>query len=105
MLILLAMFILVSTQVVFRFLQSKNQRVKGKESKGSKGKESAYHARVPRFDLWVKKIPWRREWQPMPVFLPKESHGQRSLASSSPWGLKESDTTECLTLTQFLDYT
>ena len=38
--------------------------------------------------------PWRREWQSMPVFLPGESHGQRSLAGHSPWGRKESDTTE-----------
>ena len=33
-----------------------------------------------RFDPWVGKIPWRRPWQPTPVFLPRESHGQRSLA-------------------------
>ena len=38
------------------------------------------------------KIPWRRKWQP--VFLPGESHGQRSLAGYGPWGHKESDTTE-----------
>ena len=36
---------------------------------------------------------WRREWQPTPVFLPGEFHGQRSLAGYSPWGCKESDTT------------
>ena len=41
---------------------------------------------------------WRSEWQPTPVFLPGESHGQRSLESYSPWGLKEPDTTERLTL-------
>ena len=39
-------------------------------------------------------IPWRREWQFTPVFLPGESHGQKSLAGYSPWGHKESDTTE-----------
>ena len=38
-----------------------------------------------RFDPWVGKIPWRRKWQPTPVFLPGESHGQRSLESYSPW--------------------
>ena len=38
--------------------------------------------------------PWRREWLPIPVFLPGEFHGQRSLAGYSPWGCKESDTTE-----------
>ena len=41
---------------------------------------------------------WRRKWQPTPVFLPGESHGQRSLVGYSPWGLKESDRTERLTL-------
>ena len=39
---------------------------------------------------------WIRKWQPTPVFLPGESHGQRSLVSYSPWGRKESDTTEQL---------
>ena len=39
---------------------------------------------------------WRRKWQPIPVFLPREFHGQRSLAGYSPWGRKESDTTERL---------
>ena len=47
-----------------------------------------------RFDPWVGKIPWRRKWQPTPVFLPGESRGQRSLAGHSPWGRKGLDTTE-----------
>ena len=38
------------------------------------------------FDPWVGKISWRRKWQPIPVFLPRESHGQRSLAGCSPRG-------------------
>ena len=38
---------------------------------------------------WVRKISWRRKWQPTPVFLPGESHAQRSLAGYSPWGHKE----------------
>ena len=46
---------------------------------------------------WVGKIPWRRAGQPTPVFFPGESHGQRSLVGYSPWGHKESDTTERLT--------
>ena len=50
----------------------------------------------PGFDPWVGKIPWRRAWQPTPVFLPGASHGQRSLAGYSPWGRKESDMTERL---------
>ena len=41
----------------------------------------------------VGKVLWRRKWQPTPVFLPRESHGQRSLAGYSPWGCKKSDTT------------
>ena len=48
----------------------------------------------PEFDPWVRKIPWRREQLPTPVFLPGESHGLRSLTGCSPWGCKESDTTE-----------
>ena len=47
-----------------------------------------------RFDPWVRKIPWRRKWQPTPVLLPGESHGVRSLVDYNPWGHKELDTTE-----------
>ena len=46
------------------------------------------------FGPWVGKIPWRRVWQPTPVFLPGESHGQRSLVGYSPRVHKGSDTTE-----------
>ena len=48
------------------------------------------------FSLWVEKIPWRTAWQPTPIFLPGESHGQRSLVNYNPWGHKESDMTEQL---------
>ena len=61
------------------------------------GKESAYQYRRywrHRFDAWVRKSPWRRKWQPTPVFLPGKSHGQKSLTGYSPWGRKEPDTTE-----------
>ena len=47
-----------------------------------------------RFDPWVRKISWRKKWQHTPVLLPGESHEQRSLTGYSPWGRKESDTTE-----------
>ena len=47
-----------------------------------------------RLHPWIGKIPWRRAQQPFPAFLPGESHGQRSLVGYSPWGHKESDTTE-----------
>ena len=71
---------------------------------------------IPGFNPWVRKIPWRREWLPTPVFLLGESHGQWSLAGYSPWGCKESDMSELLTLSlrnirvgaqgeQFLGYT
>ena len=57
--------------------------------------------RKPGFDSWVRKIPWRREWQLTPVFFPGESKGQRE----EPGGLQSratpSDTTEQLTLSQF----
>ena len=49
----------------------------------------------PGFDARVGEIPWRKAWQTTPVFLPGESHGQKSLVGNSPWGPKESDTTEC----------
>ena len=42
-----------------------------------------------KFDPWVGKIPWRRKWQPTPVFLPEKPHGQRILAGYSPWGHKK----------------
>ena len=54
--------------------------------------------RRPRFNSWVRKTSQRREWQPTQVFLPGESHGQRSLAVYSPWGHKELDMIERLTL-------
>ena len=57
-------------------------------------KESAWQCRWCRFNPWVRKIPWRRKWQPTPVFLPRKSHGQRNLVGYSSWGCEESDTTE-----------
>ena len=48
------------------------------------------------FNPWVRKILWRREWQPTPALLPGKSHRQRSLVGYGPWSCKESDTTECL---------
>ena len=57
-------------------------------------KETACQRRRRGFNPWIGKFPWRRKWQPTPVFLPRKLHGQRSLAGYSPWGHKESDTTE-----------
>ena len=56
---------------------------------GASGKEPAFKCRKHKrhgFDPWIGKIPWRRAWQPTPVLLLGESHGQRSLAGYSPWG-------------------
>ena len=63
---------------------------------GASGKEPAADAGDSRdwVDPWVRKIPWSRKWQPIPVFLPGKFHGQRSLVGCSPWGHEESDTTE-----------
>ena len=64
---------------------------------GAVGKEFICQCRrhgLHRPDPWVGKSPWRRAWQATPVFSPAGSHGQRSLVGYSPWGRKESDTTE-----------
>ena len=62
---------------------------------GSDGKEPACNVGDQAgFHPQVRKIPWRRKWQPTPAFLPGKSCGQRSLMSYSPWGPKGSDTTE-----------
>ena len=55
---------------------------------------SAGRCKRHRFDPWVRKIPWKRAWQPTPVFLPGGSCGQRSLAGYCPWGYEELDRTE-----------
>ena len=63
------------------------------------GKEPACQCRRHKkcsLNPWVGTISWRKAWQPTPVFLPGESHGQRSLAGYSPWGLRESDMTEVI---------
>ena len=60
----------------------------------SDGKESTYNGGDLGLIPWVWKIPWRRKWQPTPVFLPGKSHGQRSLVGYNPWGRKESNVTE-----------
>ena len=52
--------------------------------------------RRPGLEPWIGKILWRRKWQPTPVLLPGKSHGPRSMVAYSPWGPKESDTTEWL---------
>ena len=52
----------------------------------------------PGFNPWLRKIPWRRQWPPSPVLLPRKFHGWRSLVGYSPWSRKESDMIEWLHL-------
>ena len=59
-------------------------------------KEPAFQHRRLGFEPWVGKIPWRGKWQPAPVFLLRQSQGQRSLAGYRPWSPKESDMAEWL---------
>ena len=59
-----------------------------------RGKEPSCQCRRHQFNLWVRNIPWRRKWQPTPVFLPGKSHGQRCLVGYSPRSHEKSDTTE-----------
>ena len=68
---------------------------------GSDGKESACNAGDPSSIPGSGRFSWRREWQPTPVFLPGEFPGQRIMAGYSPWGPKELDTSERLTLSLF----
>ena len=63
-------------------------------SGGSDGKESSCKRRRHGFNPWVRKIPWRWEWQPTLVLLPGEFHGQRSQVGYSPWSHKELEMTE-----------
>ena len=63
---------------------------------GSDGKESPCNAGDLGSIPGLERFPWRREWLPTPVFLPGESHEQRSLVGYSPWGRREWDTIERL---------
>ena len=74
---------------IIRQLNNKNSN--------ANGKEPICHCRRHKrqgFNPWAGKIPWRRSWQPTPVFLPGESQGQGSLVGYCLWGRTESDTTE-----------
>ena len=74
------------------------------------GKESICQCRrheIHGFNSWVRKVPWSRKWQPTPVFLPGESHGQRTLVGYSPWVAKNRTRLSKWAQTQarFLSYT
>ena len=61
---------------------------KGRASLVAQSVKNLPQCRRPGFNSWVGKILWRRAWQPIPVFLPGEFNGQRSLAGCRPWGRK-----------------
>ena len=64
---------------------------------GSVIKESTSQCKRHRkweFSPWVRKVPWRRKWQPTPILLPGKSHGQRCMVGYNPWGYKELDMTK-----------
>ena len=65
-------------------------------SGGSDGKSVCLQCRRLGFTPWVGKIPWQRKGQPTPILLSGKFHGWRNLVGYSPWGRKESDTTERL---------
>ena len=92
-----SLLVLSGLQVRFFFFFPHSPSTKESFPGGTTGKESTCQCsklKRRRLNPWVKKIPWRRKWQPTPVFLPGKFHGQRSLAGCSPWGCKVSDTTE-----------
>ena len=64
---------------------------------GSDGKKISLQRKRPGFGPWVRKILWKREWLPTPVFWPGEVHGQKSLAGYSSCGRKQADTTDTFT--------
>ena len=77
---------------IFIVLQCRFQR--RKRTRWCRDNESVFFVRCifrAGFYPWVRKIPWRRKWQPTPAFLPGEFHGQRSLVGYSPWGHKKLD--------------
>ena len=87
--------LLMKTQMQDLWASQMALEVKNKKTKqNKKPSANAGEGKRCRFDPWFGDIPWRRAQQPPPVFLPGESHGQRSLAGYSPWGHGESDMTE-----------
>ena len=76
---------------------SRAKRVLGGFPGGISGKESTWQCRRwkrCKFNPWIGKISWNREWRSTLVFLPGQSHGRRSLVGYSPWGRKELGKTE-----------
>ena len=70
--------------IIFHSCQREKEYLPG----GANGKESACQCRRCKFSPWVRKITWSRKWQPTPVFLAGEFHGQRILVHYRTWGCK-----------------
>ena len=82
---------LVRTNTVWLHLYEVHRRVKfivRRPPWRPSGIESAHQWSGPGFNPWVRKMPWRRKWQPIPVFLPRKSHGWRNLAGYSWWSCR-----------------
>jgi len=91
----------IGRQVIYPLSHTQIYRHIIRDSRWLSGKESTCQCRRHRrnrFHPWVWKTPWRRKWQPTSVLLPGKSHGWKSLAGYSPWGRKESDKTEQLSM-------
>ena len=81
--------------IISEFLPIFQSIVEASQVTGGKGPAGqCRRCKRSEFNPWIGRIPWRRKWHPSLVFLPGESHGQRNLVGYSPWGCKESNTTE-----------
>ena len=98
--------ILLSSEVSSVFLHSEHLKLCYVINfpSGSDGKVSCFQCRRPGFNPWVRKILWRKKWQPTPVLFPGKSQGQRSMVGYRPRGRKELDTTERLHFTYVIIY-
>ena len=91
------MFLIIVLYILMTQYKGFPGGARGKKKKKKKKKKNTCQCRRHKrhgFSLWVWKIPWRKAWQPTPIFLPGESLGQGSLVGYSSWGHKELDTTE-----------
>ena len=87
-----------SNFLVFLNSNSRYNSITGKRHSGTESASQCGRCKRRGFSPWIGKIPWSKKWQPTPVFLPGKFHGQRNLEGYSLWGLKESDTTEWMSM-------
>ena len=77
----------IKMELTKKHCQLPKQRALASTVNSINSKESAFQCRRPGFNPWIRKIPWRRKWQPTPVFLSGESHGQGSFGGLQSMGL------------------